>query len=532
MLWADRSCCRAYNHHTTSVLVFALFLCSIRHRDCFLFRPRLPAYQCHHHHAIIVSSQPTALSVSADRLRAFPQQTPHSGRHFRPTHPSYSRRRRLHRHHRRRFTEGWYYRLTLPPPSAASKNNNHTAVSFAFILSIEDPGRRKSPRRLVCIQVIGPNDDYLVQGSRDDTRLWAWKHQQGLGCTFSTLPPAPNSTSTTGGDVPAYTTALDRQTWIDTVESGFQILPTEFLGRVKGRDGTVVQNIVEDEEERNHNTLDSWPCNFDFTVRPLVGWGGASQRQQRSTAGWLSHWPIFEPHWQITMADGRATGVVEWKNKTYRFSDAPFYAEKNWGAALPEKWYWTQCNAFPGYSQLSVVAGGGIRQIPLGKKEALGMVAVHWDGHFFEAVPWMGGMAWSVDTWGRWILTGNSTFGERPFAVQVVYECDPNTGLIFRAPTPEDGLVRFCKDTFEANCTLSLWTLEKNAEGDWVKVFPPIINRAVSRQGGAEVGGGPWWDTWEGQAKVKEPIQRLLRIPLYWNKVKSRIRRLLSNTPT
>jgi hypothetical protein len=50
---------------------------------------------------------------------AFAQQTPHSGRHFEPSHPAYSTRRRTwlrsrrRRRRRGRFMEGWYYRLTL-----------------------------------------------------------------------------------------------------------------------------------------------------------------------------------------------------------------------------------------------------------------------------------------------------------------------------------------------------------------------------------------------------------------------------------
>ena len=91
-----------------------------------------------------------------------PLQTPHSGRKFRPTHPSsssstnkYSRIRssiltplwRKFRKNNRRFTEGWYYRLTLP----------EYKESFVLIFSIEDVGRyikgKKSPLTLACMQI-------------------------------------------------------------------------------------------------------------------------------------------------------------------------------------------------------------------------------------------------------------------------------------------------------------------------------------------------------------------------------------------
>ena len=85
---------------------------------------------------------------------AYPQQTPHSGRHFLPSHPAYRRPllRRAYWKRRRRFMEGWYYRLTL-------KENN---LSFAFIISIEDPGL-STDLKLACIQCIGPEDSYLVR---------------------------------------------------------------------------------------------------------------------------------------------------------------------------------------------------------------------------------------------------------------------------------------------------------------------------------------------------------------------------------
>ncbi len=117
--------------------------------------------------------------------------------------------------------EGWYYRLTLED------------VSFAFIISIEDPVgiSKKSDLRLSCIQVVGPDDEYLVQADRDDTIFWAWEKQQGLGCTF-----AFNS------DVDAVesemATAMSKDDWCEKVESGFQIMPDHLLGRVNGHDGT------------------------------------------------------------------------------------------------------------------------------------------------------------------------------------------------------------------------------------------------------------------------------------------------------
>ena len=48
-------------------------------------------------------------------------------------------------------------------------------------------------------------------------------------------------------------------------------------------------------------------------------------QNQKSTAGWLASYSVFEPHWQITMADARATGYVIWNGTKYEFTNAPFY---------------------------------------------------------------------------------------------------------------------------------------------------------------------------------------------------------------
>jgi tocopherol cyclase len=141
------------------------------------------------------------------------------------------------------------------------------------------------------------------------------------------------------------------------------------------------------------------------------------------------------------------------------------------------------------------------------------MVSIHYNGVFYEGVPWKGGMSWTVDTWGRWILEGNSTMGELPFAAKVVYETD-DEGLVFRAPTPKEGLVRFCRDTFDAKCTVWLWELRLTNDASGTRYQRiPIIEGAISYQGGAEVGGGPWWDTWTGESRLKPFVKFLLRIP-------------------
>jgi len=412
-----------------------------------------------------------------------PLQTPHSGRKFQPTHPSSftssrirsrirsilmpwkrsigkhqssangikKANRKLLSRNNRRFTEGWYYRLTLPEYNE----------SFVFIFSIEDAGRyikgNKSTLTLACMQMLGPDDTYLVQSDEDDTKFWGWKDLLALGCTFDWKKECKNESNE---DSVRNIAAMEPTEWREAVESGFQILPFHFQGRLNGHDGSL------GGVKANQGIPGS--ASYDFQVRPVAGWGNYpplsshsttdtsiednNSYKQHSTAGWLASYPVFEPHWQITMANARASGILNWNGTTYEFSDAPFYGEKNWGGAFPIKWYWAQCNSFDKYPDLAFTAGGGIRQLPFsflpGKRtETLGLIGIHYEGQFYEIVPWTGEMEWEVDPWGRWEFKGRCTDAkqERQFEAEIVATTDEGvSGVKLRAPTKDQGMVREC----------------------------------------------------------------------------------------
>merc|ERR1712051_107001 len=96
--------------------------------------------------------------------------------------------------------------------------------------------------------------------------------------------------------------------------------------------------------------------------------------------------------------------------------------------------------------RLAVTAGGGNRKIPFGRREDLGMVSVHYNGIFYEAVPWTGSMEWEAK-WGHWSFSAKCTTGERLFEVELCATCDENEtpGVVLRAPTRELGLAYFCR---------------------------------------------------------------------------------------
>ena len=58
------------------------------------------------------------------------------------------------------------------------------------------------------------------------------------------------------------------------------------------------------------------------------------------------------------MAKGTATGYIDWGGKRYDFRDAPAYAEKNWGAGFPKKWFWVVSTSFEGEPSASLTCVG------------------------------------------------------------------------------------------------------------------------------------------------------------------------------
>ena len=90
-------------------------------------------------------------------------------------------------------------------------------------------------------------------------------------------------------------------------------------------------------------------------------------------------------------------------------------------------------------------------------------------------------------------------------------------------------MVYFCRDTFEADTTLTLWELELDASTNEFVRTPgsALIDRAKSSQGGAEIGGGPWWDSWIETSKLKKTISNLLMIPYKVGSLRERVRKKL-----
>ncbi|XP_042469539.1 tocopherol cyclase, chloroplastic-like isoform X2 [Zingiber officinale] len=350
----------------------------------------------------------------------------------------------------------------------------------------------------------------------------------GLKCRAASRDVEPVSADSEGEDgapasaVPVYTpTPPNRE--LRTPHSGHELMlgntfllgkgsaptgevqPQEFRERVL--EGFQVsplwhQGFIRDDGRSNYvETVKT--ARWEYNTRPVYGWGDVNSKQ-KSTAGWLAAFPVFEPHWQICMASGLSTGWIEWDGKRFEFENAPSYSEKNWGGGFPRKWFWVQCNVFKGASgEVALTAAGGLRKLPgfTENFENAALVGVHYGGSFYEFVPWNGTVRWDVAKWGFWHMSAeNNTHMVELQATTT----DP--GIPLRAPTTEAGLDVVCKDTCFGDLKLQLW--ERKFDGSKGK----LILDVTSNMAAVEVGGGPWFSNWKGTTSSPELISRALAV--------------------
>ncbi|KAL6775750.1 TCY1 [Auxenochlorella protothecoides x Auxenochlorella symbiontica] len=386
--------------------------------------------------------------------------TPHSGYHFDGSD--------------RRFFEGWYWRLTLPG----------RGQSFAVIYSVEDPGSQR-PTSGVGAQIMGPNDSYLLQYEEGTAGFWADPHELALGKVFAASP----------GCAPA-AAPCPPERFEALVSEGFQVQGGRHQGRIVSREAGVVPGPAPSVAS----------ARWDFQITPRLGWGSPGQRQL-STAGWLAAVPIFEPHWQVLMAHGSASGWIEWGGERYAFQGVPTYAEKNWGGGFPSRWCWVQCNSFdghPGTSVTAVCARRGVRLVP-GLEEDVGLIGLHAAGDFHEFVPNKGDIEWEVEPWGTWRIHGENA--EHTALVEA--SCPLEAGTVLRAPTADLGLAPFCRDSFSGRVRVRMW--RRGEEGR----APPVVDCvSLEETGAVEVGGGPWWSGWKARAAMAGGVKALLNLPV------------------
>ncbi|KAJ4708057.1 Tocopherol cyclase [Melia azedarach] len=394
-------------------------------------------------------------------------RTPHSGYHFDGS--------------ARKFFEGWYFKVSIP----------ERKQSFCFMYSVENPAFKKKLSALevaqhgprftgVGAQILGADDKYICQYTAESSNFWGSRHELILGNTFK----ADKDSRPPNKEIPP-------QEFKRRVLEGFQVSPLWHQG------------CIHDDGRSNYvKTVKT--ARWEYSTRPVYGWGNVSSKQ-KSTAGWLAAFPVFEPHWQVCMAGGLSTGWIEWDGERFEFQDAPSYSEKNWGGAFPRKWFWVQCNVFEGaVGEVALTAAGGLRQLPgLDSFENAALIGVHYDGIFYEFVPWNGVVNWEITPWGYWYIAAEN---ETHMVELKATTEDPGTTL--RAPTSEAGLAPACKDTCFGELTLQIW--ERRYDGTKGKMILDV----KSDMAAVEIGGGPWFNTWKGKTASPELLRRALSVPI------------------
>jgi tocopherol cyclase len=345
-------------------------------------------------------------------------QTPHSGYHWDGDSPN--------------FFEGWYFRVTLPA----------IGESFAFMYSIEDPSGGTSSQGTA--QILGAGEQYGYQNFAGVAGFWANRDNLGLGHWGK-------------HDLAISPQLLSIEDFNQHITAGYQAT------------ATLNQGIL--------NISGQPTCRWCYHTQPIYGWGNLQWFQQ-STGGLLSFLPIFEPGWQVLMAHGLATGWIEWQGNRYEFTDAPTYSEKNWGRSFPKKWFWLNCNCFQEEPDLALTAGGGRRQV-LTWMEEVGMIGIHYQGEFYEFVPWNAQVHWQIDPWGKWQMQADNYL----FQVELTGNTDL-MGTMVQVPT-ENGLVYRCRDTTRGLLSLTL----RDRSGK-------TIISATSSLAGLETGGQNWPTPW------------------------------------
>ena len=75
--------------------------------------------------------------------------------------------------------------------------------------------------------------------------------------------------------------------------------------------------------------------------------------------GVFSAIPFLNQYWHPYYLGGRATGTVQYGDESWTFTDAKLYAERNWGAGFPLRWWWGQAHDF-GDADVCVAFSGGL----------------------------------------------------------------------------------------------------------------------------------------------------------------------------
>lgn len=91
----------------------------------------------------------------------------------------------------------------------------------------------------------------------------------------------------------------------------------------------------------------------DLSIDRVVGWPHAL-----GGGGIFSAVPFLSQYWHPHVLGGEVSGQATTAGEQWAFDGAEIYAEKNWGAGFPERWWWGQAQGFE-RPDVCVAFGGG-----------------------------------------------------------------------------------------------------------------------------------------------------------------------------
>ena len=138
--------------------------------------------------------------------------------------------------------------------------------------------------------------------------------------------------------------------------------------------------------------------------------------------------PGLHQYWHPHLLGGRAVGTARLGGEEVAL-DAAAYAEKNWGAAFSEHWWWGQ--AFPDPDVCVAFAGGRIRFGPVGAAPTAVVVRV---GSELVRLGPPGARMVTAATDGAWRVRGRSP----RFSVLLEGEADDSTAAALPVPLPAE----------------------------------------------------------------------------------------------
>ncbi|HPZ94927.1 MAG TPA: tocopherol cyclase family protein [Mycobacterium sp.] len=101
---------------------------------------------------------------------------------------------------------------------------------------------------------------------------------------------------------------------------------------------------------------------LDMTLRDPVTWPKAF-----GGGGVFSAIPFLNQYWHPYYLGGKASGTVDFGGERWTFDNAKLYAERNWGAGFPLRWWWGQAHDF-GDDDVCVAFSGGLLSLgPIGR---------------------------------------------------------------------------------------------------------------------------------------------------------------------